>query len=207
MKHEWKKEEKVLYLPKTKPVLVDVPKMNYFVIEGKGNPNSPEFSTFIETLYAVSYAVRMSYKSDEFPEGYFEYTVYPLEGIWDLSDEGRKTYEAGLDKDELVYQIMIRQPDFVTPEFTETMKHKVKMKKPNLPIELVEFKTFEEGKSIQMLHLGSYDSEPETFKIMEEYMTEMKLKRTTKMHKEIYLTDARKVLPDKQKTVLRIWVK
>lgn len=107
MKHEWRKHEKELYVPREKPTLVSVPEQKFFMIRGKGNPNSDEFSGKIEVLYSLSYAIRMMPKQGYTPEGYFEYTVYPLEGLWDLTEEGR-TLDT-LDKEELLYTIMIRQ--------------------------------------------------------------------------------------------------
>ena len=105
MKYEWRKQEKNLYLPKQKPELITVPEQKFFMIKGKGNLNSEEFSEKIGVLYSLAYAIRMMPKQGFTPEGYFEYTVYPLEGIWDLSDEGRKSET--LNKDEFVYSIMI----------------------------------------------------------------------------------------------------
>lgn len=117
MKHEWRKHEKGLYIPKKKPEVVTVPAQKFLMIDGTGNPNSKQFSERIEVLYSLSYAIRMMPKQGYTPEGYFEYTVYPLEGLWDLTDKGRK--QKILDKDELLYTIMIRQPDFVTQEIVD----------------------------------------------------------------------------------------
>ena len=114
MKHEWRKHEKNLYMPKQKPELVNVPEQKFFILEGRGNPNSDEFAEKVNVLYSLAYAVRMMPKQGFTPEGYFEYTVYPLEGLWDLTEEGRKMDK--LDKDQLIYSIMIRQPDFVTEQ-------------------------------------------------------------------------------------------
>jgi hypothetical protein len=148
----------------------------------------------------------MSPKKGNTPEGYFEYTVYPLEGIWDISDEAKQSNSKELDKDSLVFNLMIRQPDFVTKEFAVEMIEQVKKKKPNKLLDEVKFGTLEEGLCVQMLHLGSYDSEPESFKLMEEFSKENSLKRISKIHKEIYLSDARKTSPEKLKTVLRFKV-
>lgn len=124
MKYEWRKIEKNLYLPKQKPELLTVPTQKFFMIKGQGNPNSDEFSEKIGVLYSLAYAVRMMPKQGYTPEGYFEYTVYPLEGIWDLSEEGRKLET--LNKDELLYTIMIRQPDFVTEEVVQKAFERVR---------------------------------------------------------------------------------
>ncbi len=203
MKHEWKKQEKEYYLPKAKPTAVDIPKFNFFTIAGQGNPNNPFFGEYIKVLYAMSYGVRMSDKGGFAPKGYFEYTVYPLEGVWDISDEAKKKGIKKLDKNTLVFNLMIRQPDFVTKDFFTEVLDRVKKKKPHELLNQLKFEPIHEGKCVQMLHIGSYDDEPESFDIMEEYCTANGLKRKSKTHREIYLSDARKVAKDKLKTVLR----
>jgi hypothetical protein len=206
MKYEWRKKEKDIYLPPKKPVVIDIPCFKYFVINGKGNPNSAFFSECIEALYAASYAIRMSYKKGLQPEGFFEYTVYPLEGIWDISEKAKQSFDGRIDKDELVFSLMIRQPDFVTKEFSETVKEWVLRKKGDSLIEKLAFNEMADGKCVQMMHLGSYDNEPESFSIMEEFSKKNQLKRKSKQHKEIYISDPRKVVPEKLKTVLRVEV-
>lgn len=205
MKYEWKKQGKSLYLPKQEPELLTVPEQKFFMIKGKGNPNSEEFSEKIGVLYSLSYAIRMMPKQGYTPEGYFEYTIYPLEGIWDLTEEGKKC--ATLDKNELLYTIMIRQPDFTTEEVAERAFENVRKKKPHPLLDQVTFGTVEDGLSVQMLHVGPYDNEPESFGLMKEFMTKNNLERVSLRHREIYLTDSRKVEPAKFKTVLRYRVK
>ncbi len=117
MKHEWRKHEKELYMPKAKPTLVTIPKQAFITIKGKGNPNQADFSDRIRVLYSIAYAIKMMPKKGYTPVGYTEYTVYPLEGVWDLTEEGRQSQV--LNKDELLYTIMIRQPEFVTTEVFE----------------------------------------------------------------------------------------
>lgn len=207
MKHEWRKHEKSIYLPKEKPELVQIPEYKYFTIDGKGNPNDELFSECIEVLYSLAYAVRMSYKSGFAPNDYFEYTVYPLEGIWDISDEGKKTFDGTIDKNELIFTLMIRQPEFVSNEFASEIIETIKKKKPHKLLDKVKFTSIKDGKCVQMLHVGSYDDEPISFKRMEEFCEEKGLARISKVHKEIYLSDARKVSPEKLKTVLRFNVK
>jgi len=207
MKHEWRKKEKDLYLPKNKPVEITVPAFKFFMIEGKGNPNDDLFSEYIAVLYSLSYAIRMSSKAGFSPDNFFEYTVYPLEGVWDISDEAKKNYTGVLDKNSLVYNLMIRQPCFVTTEFAQEALERTKKKKPHKLLENVQFKEVEEGRCVQMLHFGSYDDEPESFKKMESFCEESNLIRESKVHREIYLSDARKVSPEKLKTVLRFKVK
>jgi hypothetical protein len=201
MKYEWKKQEKEFYLPKEKPESVVVPKFKFFMLNGKGNPNNAEFSEAVTVLYSLAYAVKMLPKKGITPVGYFDYTVYPLEGVWDLAEEARVLKV--LDKDSLIYTIMIRQPDFVTDELAEEVVKGVKAKKPHPLLDEVKFTSLEEGLCVQMLHIGPYDDEPKTFSQMEEYCTQQGLKRTSKIHREIYISDPRKTEPNKLKTLLR----
>ncbi|NLL19535.1 MAG: hypothetical protein GX262_11020 [Clostridia bacterium] len=204
MKYEWRKAEKELYLPKTKPTPVEVPRQKFFMIKGQGNPNETDFAERIGVLYSLAYAVRMMPKNGFAPEGYFEYTVYPLEGIWDLTEVGRKS--SSLMKDQLVYTIMIRQPDFVNQEVAERAFAIAGKKKPHPLLKESYFGEMEDGLCVQMLHIGSYDDEPKTFAAMEAFMAENKLKRRTLVHREIYLSDFRKTPTEKLKTVLRVFV-
>ncbi len=139
------------------------------------------------------------------PEGYFEYTVYPLEGLWDLTEEGRKLNT--LDKDELLYTIMIRQPDFVTKQVADKAFEVARKKKPHPLLDEVVFDTTEDGLSVQILHIGPYDDEPLSFEKMKKFIEDNNLEIRTLRHREIYLSDPRKVEPAKLKTVLRYMVK
>ena len=206
MKHEWKKKEKNYYLPKNKPEKVIIPKFRFFSIKGEGNPNDDFFPEYIAVLYSLSYAVKMSPKSGVVPKNYFEYTVYPLEGVWDINEETKKSNSKILDKDSLVFNLMMRQPDFVAPDFANEIIERTKKKKPHELLYKVKFEIIEEGSCVQMLHLGCYDNEPESFKQMNLFADEKRLKRKFHTHREIYLSDARKVLPEKLKTVLRFQV-
>ncbi|NLK44928.1 MAG: hypothetical protein GX300_11115 [Tissierellia bacterium] len=201
MKYEWRKQEKDLYLPKEKPTLVTVPKQNFFMIKGKGNPNSEDFSERVGVLYSLAYAIRMMPKQGYTPDGYYEYTVYPLEGLWDLTEKGRESDV--LLKDELVYTIMIRQPDFVNEEVVQRAFDHVRKKKPHPLLDEVSFESMEDGLAVQMMHIGSYDNESRTFKIMKEFIEENKLEITSLVHREIYISDPRKTDKSKLKTVLR----
>lgn len=203
MKYEWRKQEKHLYLPKATPQIADIPPFKFLTIKGAGNPNEQAFQDYISALYAVSYAIKMNLKKRTPPRGYQDYTVYPLEGVWDINEEARKKFNGRINKDDLVFTLMIRQPDFVSESFAAEMKDLAINKKPNPLLKHVKLEQITEGKCIQMMHIGSYDSEPESFRIMEAYATENNLKRTSKIHREIYITDFRKVSADKLKTVLR----
>lgn len=201
MKYEWRKQEKDIYLPKTKPELVDIKEAKYFCIKGVGNPNDEEFSEKIGVLYELSYAVRMMPKKGYIPNGYFEYTVYPLEGLWDIKNKEKNSNT--FNKDELIYTIMIKQPDFVDEDVFNRAIDIVKKKNKNSLIDEVYLDVINDGLSVQMLHIGSYDNEEESFKIMKEYIKENNLKLSTMVHREIYLSDARKTKKDNLKTVLR----
>ena len=202
MKYEWKKQDKSIYLPQVKPEIVTVPGFNYFMLEGRGNPNSDLFAEAVGVLYSLAYAAKMLPKKGTLPaEGYYDYTVFPLEGVWDLTKEGRQ--KEVLDKDELLYTLMIRQPEFVTADLAAEILEMVKLTKPHVLLQKTIFGKVEDGLSVQMLHVGSYDEEPASFTAMEDYCTRNGLKRASKTHREIYLTDARRTPPDKLKTVLR----
>ena len=201
MKYEWRKKEKEYYMPKEKPELVEIPEFKFFTLEGQGNPNSEAFKECIGVLYSLSYAIRMMPKNGTIPDNYYEYTVYPLEGIWDLTDKGKQ--EDILIKDELIYKLMIRQPDFVTDEIAHMAIETVRKKKCHSLLEDVKFESIKDGLSVQMLHVGSYDDEPRTFSIMKDFCSEKGLEIKTLAHKEIYLSDFRRTEASKLKTVLR----
>lgn len=198
-KIDYKKDFKHLYVPKTKPEIIDVPEMPFFMIDGAGDPNGENFAKETEALYSLSYAVRMSYKTDEVPEGYYPYTVFPLEGVWDLLDRSKPA----TDKSNFKYTIMIRQADFLTDDWFKRFQERTMQKKQNPFLEKVRFETMADGLSCQMMHVGSFDDEPESFARMEAFCAEQGYARTSKIHREIYLSDPRKTEPAKLKTVLR----
>lgn len=208
-KHEWRKKEKQFYMPKAKPEKIIIPEFNFLTISGKGNPNNPEFSEYISALYPICYGIKMGLKKNPILENYYDYTVYPLEGVWDISEEAKKIYteKSKLNKDDLVFKLMIRQPNFVTQKYALETIEQVKIKKQNPLFNLIKFEKINEGNCIQMLHIGSYDDEPKTFKIMEEFAKNKGLERISKIHREIYLSDFRRVSAEKLKTVLRFNVK
>lgn len=204
MKHEWRKKEKKYYLPKNKPEIVDIEKFKFIQIKGSGNPNSEEFSEKVGVLYSIAYAIKMMPKKNITPEGYFDYTVYPLEGIWGLDEEGIK--KEIFDKNHLVYNLMIRQPDFVTNEVFDLAMNITKKKKINRYLEEVEFGEINEGMCVQMMHVGPFDEEYRTFEIMKEFCLNNNLSIRDKNHREIYISDFRKISQEKLKTVLRYMV-
>lgn len=181
MKYEWRKEAKALYQVKAKPTIFQVPSQSYIVIDGKGDPNQEDFSARVGALYALAYAIKMKYKKALLDQVYTDFTVFPLEGLWKKEGE--------LVKSELSYSIMIGQPDFITRELFEEALNEVKIKKPNPLYEAIRFEKIEEGQSLAMLHLGPFDTENETFAEMEYFCQLHKLKRTSKIHREIYLNN------------------
>lgn len=202
MAFDYKKEYKEYYLPKKKPMIVDIPKMNYLAVRGKGNPNDEngEYKQSIGLLYAIAYTIKMSKKTDYQIEGYFDYVVPPLEGFW--WQEGIK----GVDydqKDKFCFISIIRLPDFVTVDDFNWAKD-VATKK--MDFSKVEFFTYDEGLCVQCMHIGPYDNEPETVELMHQYATECGYQIDLideRMHHEIYLSDPRKTSLDKLRTVVR----
>ncbi|MFB6468191.1 GyrI-like domain-containing protein [Cytobacillus sp. Hz8] len=201
-KLDYRKAYKDLYLPKTTPAIITVPPINFAMIDGEGDPNGEEFAIATAALYSFSYSVKMSYKSNNVPEGYYPYIVFPLEGVWDLID---KTVSAKV-KSNFAYTIMIRQPDFLTEDLFEHFLSETKKKKPNVYLDKIKYGTITEGLCCQMLHVGSYDNESESFKKMEQFCKNNGYRRISKKHREIYLSDPRKVDSSKLKTVLRFKV-
>ena len=203
MKYEWKKQERFIFAER-RTGSGNSTAAKIFMISGQGNPNDEEFSERTGVLYSLAYAVRMMPKQGYTPDGYFEYTVYPLEGIWDLTEKGRKSSTLNmLNKDELLYTIMIRQPDFVTQEVVDKAFENVRKKKPHPLLDDVTFGTMEDGLSVQMMHIGSYDDEPRSFEKMKNFIHENNLEIVTLAHREIYISDPRKTEQSKLKTVLR----
>lgn len=203
---DFKKAYKDLYLPKVKPSIVDVPPMRFIMINGKGNPNTSAFyQEAVEVLYGLSYTIKMSKMGSAKPAGYFDYVVPPLEGLWWFEDN---TFDGSVmgRKDEFSWVIMIRQPEFVTPEVFETAKTSLAKKKPGLDTSIARLEDFTEGLCAQVMHIGPYDDEGPTVAALEEfiasqgYRTEMSGLR---QHHEIYLSDPRKTAPEKLKTVIR----
>lgn len=204
MKHEWRKHEKDTYLPENSPELINVPAYNFLVVYGSGNPNDELFSKNIQALYSVAYKIKMTLKKDAILHNHQDYTVYPLEGIWDVSEKVR---ESGVfDKNELVYKIMIRQPEHVTENMVKEAIKKVYKKTENDIVNQIKFETIEDGLSVQMLHLGSYETERETFKCMTYFCEEHDVHRLDLTHREIYLNDFRKTKEDGLRTVIRFRV-
>jgi hypothetical protein len=201
-KLDWKKDEKALYSPKSSPELITIPAMNHLVIRGSGAPSSPQFQKAVETLFSLSYGLKFAPRKGLVIQGYNDYAVYPLEGFWDISEAA--IAKGSWTKDDLVYTLMIRQPEFISPSHVETIKQG--LIKKDLMLNEVSFQAIEEGLCAQILHVGSFDSEPESFKRLEGYIEEKGYRRKSKAHKEIYLSDFNKTKAENLKTILRIAV-
>ena len=204
MPFDFKKEFKEFYMPKNKPEIVNVPKANYIAVRGKGNPNDEdgEYQKAVGVLYAIAYTLKMSYKTDYKIEGFFEYVVPPLEGFW--WQEGVK----GIDynsKSTFNWISVIRLPDFVTEKDSEWAVDTA-AKKKKIDCSSAEFLTVEEGLCVQIMHNGPFDDEPATVAVMDEYLAQngyVNDINEKRLHHEIYMSDARKVAPEKWKTVIR----
>lgn len=204
MAFDYKKEYKEFYMPKNKPSIVEIPKMNYIAVRGKGNPNDEnnEYKDSIGLLYAIAFTIKMSYKGTHKINGYFEYVVPPLEGFWWQESKSSIDYK---HKDKFNFISIIRLPDFVTKEDFEWATGEATKKKKQ-DFSKVEFLTYDEGICVQCMHIGSYDNEPKTISLMHEYMIEngYELDITdTRFHHEIYLSDPRRCDVNKLKTVIR----
>lgn len=204
MPFDFKKEYKEYYMPKNKPQIVEIPIMNYIAVRGKGDPNDEngEYKRAIEVLYAVAYTLKMSYKTDYKIDGFFEYVVPPLEGFWRSEKVGAFDYA---DKSQLRWISVIRLPDFITEnDFQWAVETASKKKK--LDCSAAEFLTINEGLCVQIMHIGSYDDEPATVELMDKFVAENGFQNdisSDRLHHEIYLSDPRKTLPEKWKTVIR----
>ena len=204
MAFDYKKEYKEFYMPKNKPSIVTVPSMNYLAVRGTGNPNQEdgEYKQSIGLLYGIAFTVKMSKKGDHRIEGYFDYVVPPLEGFWWMEGVTEIDYNR---KEDFNWISVIRLPDFVTKaDFDWAVGVATTKKKTDFS--KVEFLTYDEGLCVQCMHIGSYDDEPDTVAMMHAFMDQQgyELDVTDKrLHHEIYLSDARKVDPEKLKTVIR----
>lgn len=204
MAFDYKKEYKEFYLPKNQPTIVSIPRMNFVAVRGKGNPNTEngEYQAAIGILYTIAFTIKMSYKGGHKINGYFEYVVPPLEGFWWQKDCIGIDYSK---KEEFEWISLIRLPDFVTKEeFDWAVREATKKKQKDFS--KAEFFTYEEGTCVQCMHLGSYDEEPRTIALMDQYASiegyEIDINEK-RYHHEIYLSDPRRCNPKNLKTVLR----
>ncbi|QSX09475.1 GyrI-like domain-containing protein [Alkalibacter rhizosphaerae] len=201
MSVDFKRKDKELYLPKTTPSIVDVPQMMFVRVDGKGDPNaSKEYAAAVELLYGLSYSIKMGNKA------ILQYVVPPLEGLWRVEDDFRGGGATISDKSKFVWTMMIRQPDFVSEEIFEVAKDTLAKKKPNLDISKAKLESMTEGLCVQVMHIGSYDEEPATVGALDKFAMDKGYAidiGDERHHHEIYISDPRKVAPEKLKTVIR----
>ncbi|WP_455529786.1 GyrI-like domain-containing protein [Ruminococcus sp.] len=204
MAFDYKKEYKEFYMPKTKPEIITVPSMNFVAVRGKGDPNEEggEYKRALEVLYAVAYTIKMSKMTDHHIDGYFDYVVPPLEGLWKQEDMPGIDYRR---KSDLIWTAMIRLPEFVTKAEFDRAAEQASAKK-KLDCSRAEFMSYEEGLCVQCMHIGSYDDEPATVAAMDSYAVSMGYDTDItdkRQHHEIYLSDPRKTAPEKLRSVVR----
>lgn len=204
MSFDYKKEYKEFYMPKKVPSVVKVPKANYIAVRGKGDPNveGGEYQSAMQILYSIAFTIKMSYKGDHKIDGYFEYVVPPLEGLW---------WQDGVDgcdftdKTKFNWISVIRLPDFVKKEDFDWAVSEV-VRKKKISCEKAEYLTIDEGLCVQIMHVGPFDDEPASVALMDEYLKQNSYENDfsmNRLHHEIYLSDARRVAPEKWRTVIR----
>jgi Uncharacterized conserved protein len=204
MPFDFKKEYKEFYLPPAKPVIVTVPKAHYIAVRGKGDPNDEggAYQQAIGILYAVAYTLKMSYKTDHRIEGFYDYVVPPLEGFWWQEGIDGVDYS---DKSSFCWISVIRLPDFITQaDFDWAVQTASKKKK--MDCSSAEFLAVDEGLCVQIMHIGPYDDEPASVVLMDRFLDENGYENdlsASRLHHEIYLSDARKVAQENRKTVIR----
>lgn len=209
MAFDYKKEYKEFYMPKNKPALIEIPMMNYIAVRGKGNPNdeSGEYKAAIGLLYGIAFTIKMSCKGGYKIDGFFDYVVPPLEGLW--IQDGSAGFMDYTRKEDLSFISMIRLPDFVRrDDFDWAVSEAGRKKKQDFS--KAEFFTYDEGLCVQCMHIGSYDDEPETVETMKKYAEEQGYVidiTEERLHHEIYLSDPRRCDVSKLKTVIRYPVK
>ena len=208
MAFDFKKEYKEFYMPKNKPEIVTVPKANYIAVRGTGDPNDAtgEYQKSVGVLYAVAYTLKMSKLTDHRIDGYYDYVVPPLEGFWWQEGVDGIGYS---DKSTFCWISVIRLPDFITKkDFDWAVETATDKKK--IDCSSAEFLTIDEGLCVQIMHTGPFDDEPATVAVMDRYLEDNGYENDfsgTRLHHEIYLSDARKVAPEKWRTVIRHPVK
>ena len=205
---DYKKAFKAYYQPSTKPGIIDMPEMTFIAVDGSGNPNtSEEYLTALEMLYGLSYTIKMSKINATQPQGYFEYKVFPLEGLWWFQDQRELSGSLSTDdKAALKWRSMICQPEFVNEAVLEFAKAVLVKKRPALDLSNALLVKFQEGLCVQCMHIGPYDTEATTIAAMTQFALDQGYVEDlseTRGHHEIYLGDPRRTAPEKLKTVIR----
>ena len=204
MAFDFKKEYKEFYMPKNEPEIITVPEANYIAVRGQGDPNvsGGNYAQAVGILYAVAYTLKMSYLGAHKIAGFYQYVVPPLEGFWWQEGIDGVDYS---DKSTFHWISVIRLPEFVTKEDFEWAVQAASDKK-KVDCSSSEFLTVAEGLCVQIMHIGAFDDEPATVAVMDKYVLDNGYVNDIsreRLHHEIYLSDARKVIPEKWKTVIR----
>ncbi|MBF0580435.1 GyrI-like domain-containing protein [Erysipelotrichaceae bacterium RD49] len=204
MAYDFKKEEKKYYLPKRKPEIIEIPAMKFIIVSGQGDPNKSngEYQKALSQLYTMAYTIKMSKMGDHCMDGYFDFVVPPLEGFWWQKDKGEIDFQ---NKDNFQWISMIRVPYFVNEQELDWAKSQALAKK-KIDCSKVQLLDFKEGLCAQVLHVGSYDDEPATIQVLDDYIRQqgyMQDFNENRHHHEIYLSDPRRTAPEKLKTVIR----
>lgn len=200
---DYKKEYKDLYLPGRAPAIVEVPAMRFVMVDGRGAPGGPDYQAAMQALYALSFTIKMSRLAKWPIDGYFEYVVPPLEGLWSV--EGG-AFDWTAPRERWRWTSMIRLPDFVTEAVFQEALRRCREKKPQADLARARFERFAEGLCVQALHVGPYNAEAETLERMRAFLGENGLAddvSSARPHHEIYLSDPRRTAPERLKTVLR----
>ena len=200
-KIDFKKQYKDLYMPKATPSLIEVPLISYLMVDGSGAPEGESYQEALELLYSIAYTIKMSKMGGTQPEGYIDYVVPPLEGLWDCAAEGFDP-----DRTKWTWTSLLRQPDFVTQDVFAWACGELKKKKPELNLERIRLEPYDEGLCVQIMHMGPYSEEQASIDKLTAFIQENGLKDACGLHRrhhEIYLSDPRRTAPEKLKTVLR----
>lgn len=211
-KIDYKKEFPDLYLPKTKGMIIDIPPIPYIMVRGKGDPNEENgaYKQTMQILYGLSFTIKMSKKGTHIIEGYHDYVVPPLEGLWWMNDLDYIDFE---HKEKFEWISMIRLPDYATKEVFDWACGELRKKHPEIDFSHTTYEVFEEGICAQIMHKGPYDEEPATIEKLhrfieeEGYVVDVDSIATTgqlRKHHELYLSDPRKSKPENLKTVIRL---
>ena len=206
-KLDYKKAYRDLYQPGRTPALIQVPEMTFLSVEGQGDPAGATYQQALSVLYALAFSIKMSKLGGDIPEGYFEYAVPPLEGLWWCGQSG---LDLATPRHQWQWLSLIRQPEFVTPAVFERAQTSCRRKKPELPVDRAKLIRLEEGLCAQIMHVGPYAAETATLSALRAWIAEQGLVEETgavRRHHEIYLSDPRKTAPERMKTVLRLPVR
>lgn len=204
MKNDWRKDEKTLYQTQEGVYQLSVPELEFLTLRGDGSPRSKSFQDDVKTLFSLAYTLKFGIRKGLEVEGFRDYAVYPLEGVWDICETAKA--RGNFTAEDYVYTLMIRQPAFFTQDHLAWAITQAKKKDPTLSYEAVRYETLSEGDCVQTLHIGPFATESESFARLDAYLKDHDLRRKTGAHREIYLSVFTKTAPEALKTILRVQV-